>query len=295
VNGLRSIGVNGISLQIREIGKTGEAIVFLHYGGGNMVMWNGVIPFFTDDFRVILMDLRGHGKSDRPAGGYHMDAMARDVVGVLDALGVEKAHVVGSSLGAEVGLSMAANFPGRVYSLVCEGALFNEFGPYGLWDGTVEEFKKHAEKTLAGIRDREEKSFSSLDALAADSQAFFEARGWWSDIIEAVVRYDAIRTEDGKFVKSWDRIAEAYTQHYLFYDFSAYYERVECPLLMMPDVYPGQDEWEKEIMAGFFKLVKRGRITAVPEWIHPFGWMVTPESGARAVLEFLNDVKSGAI
>jgi len=289
------VNVNNCTLKVRQHQNSGEAVIFLHFGGGNLVMWDGVVPFFIQDFHVILVDLRGHGKSDRPADGYHMDAMASDVIAVLDALEVEKAHIVGSSLGAEVGLSMAANYPHRVHSLVCEGALFNEFGPYGLWNGTEEEFFAHAEETLKGIREREEKPFPSLDALAEESRLFFGERGWWSDIFEAVVRYDAICREDGLFVKSWDRIAEAYTHRYLFYDFSEYYPRVECPLMMMPDVYPGQDDREKEIMAGFFKLVKRGRITAVPEWIHPFGWMVTPESGARAVLDFIADVQSGVI
>ena len=81
---------------------------------------------------LILVDLRGHGKSDKPRTGNHIDQMAKDVAGVMDRLEIDHAHVVGSSLGAEVGLSLAANYPQRVTSLVCDGALYSEYGPYGI-------------------------------------------------------------------------------------------------------------------------------------------------------------------
>jgi hypothetical protein len=68
------------------------------------------------------------------------------------------------------------------------------------------------------------------------------------------------------------------------------YRQVKCPLLMLPDTDPGQDEREKEIMAALFKLVALGRIVSVPELIHPFGWMVDPEGVSKAVLAFLAEV-----
>ena len=59
---------------------------------------------------------------------------------------------------------------------------------------------------------------------------------------------------------------------------------------MMPDIYPGQDERKKEIMHAFFKLLDNGKIVHVAEWMHPFGWMLTPEECAKAVLGFLVEV-----
>ena len=142
----------GIELQVRDYGHTGEAILFLHFSGANLMMWERVVPFFQDQYRVLLMDLRGHGKSDAPEGGYHMDVMAEDVITVLDQLGIGKAHIVGSSLGAEVGLSLAANHPERVISLILDGAMNSEYGPYGLWEGTAEEFDQHVTAQLEKIR-----------------------------------------------------------------------------------------------------------------------------------------------
>ncbi len=126
------VQVNQIELQIREYEQEGDAIIFLHFSGVNLMMWQRIIPYFQEHYRLILVDLRGHGKSDKPETGYHMDEMARDVIGVMQHLKLERAHIVGSSLGAEVGLSIAANYPEKVISLVCDGALCSEYGPYGI-------------------------------------------------------------------------------------------------------------------------------------------------------------------
>jgi pimeloyl-ACP methyl ester carboxylesterase len=72
--------------------------------------------------RVVLIDLLGHGRSDRPvrASEYRMDAFARDVVAVLDHLGIEQAVIGGVSLGADVSLHVAVDAPERVRGLVVE-------------------------------------------------------------------------------------------------------------------------------------------------------------------------------
>ncbi len=281
-----------VELQVREYEHEGEAIIFLHFGGGNLMVWQGVVPHFQDKYHLVLLDLKGHGKSDKPSTGYHIDELAGEVILVMDELQIERAHIVGSSLGAEVGLSMAANHPGRVRSLVLDGALFSEFGPYGIWQGTEEEFKAHAANRLEKIRATPPKEYPSVDALVEANRKMFEEYGWWSDIFDSVKRYDSVQTSGGKYIGSWGLMAEDYTRHYLFYQFEDYYRRVDCPVLMLPDTYPGQDEREQEIMQGFFDLVGKGKIVAVPEWVHPFGWMLTPDSVSQAILEFLDELRS---
>ena len=98
-----SVDVGQIELQVREYEHPADAIIFLHFSGANLMMWQKVVPYFRDRFHLFLVDLRGHGKSDSPPNGYHMDAMARDVAGMMDYLNLERAHIIGSSLGAEVG------------------------------------------------------------------------------------------------------------------------------------------------------------------------------------------------
>ncbi len=284
------INVGDNEIQIREYENAGPAILFLHFGGGNLMMWQGVVPHFQEDYHLVLFDLKGHGKSDKPQTGYHIDELAQEVVAVMQHLQLERAHIVGSSLGAEVGLSMAAKYPDRVLSLVCEGALFSQFGPYGLWEGSEAEFDEHSAQTLEKIRNTPPTEFSSIDELAAASRQGFEKMGWWSEIFESVKRYDAHKIGEDKYIGSWGIVVEDYTKHLHSYRFEEYYQKVKCPVLMLPDTYPGQDDREKEVMDGLFKLLDHGKIVYVPEWVHAFGWMLYPDGGSEAVLEFLAEV-----
>lgn len=206
MNELR-VTVDGIGFQVRDHGPDGEAVVFLHFSGANLVMWQRVVPSFAGRYRVILVDLRGHGRSDQLEAGYHMDVMARDVVGVLRQLGVERAHVVGSSLGAEVGLAMAANEPRAVISLACDGALASEYGPYGVWEGTEAEYEDHVARQLERMRSAPPKLSPTVDALVDDGRASLSEIGWWNGHVEAMERYGARRTEDGQYRRSFGKAA----------------------------------------------------------------------------------------
>ncbi len=78
-------------MQVSDYGHTGPKLFyFLHFSGANLMMWERVVPFFQDQYRVLLMDLRGHGKSDAPEGGYHMDVMAEDVITCWIISGLKK-------------------------------------------------------------------------------------------------------------------------------------------------------------------------------------------------------------
>ena len=158
------VKVNQIELQINEYEGEGDAIIFLHFSGANLIMWQRAIPYFQDRYRLILVDLRGHGKSDKPETGYHIDEMARDVIGIMQHLKLERAHIVGSSLGAEVGLSLAANDPGKVLSLACDGALSSEFGPYGTWEGSEADFEEHVARELEKMHNAPETTYPFIAA-----------------------------------------------------------------------------------------------------------------------------------
>ena len=92
--------------------------------GSTTSMWDAQADALAEHFRVVRYDTRGHGRSPVPAGPYDIDDLADDVVALLDALGVEKAHFVGLSLGGMTGMRLAARNPERVDRLVvlCTGA-----------------------------------------------------------------------------------------------------------------------------------------------------------------------------
>ena len=109
--------VNGVSLYYDEWGAGHPLLLLMGFGDG-LHAWANQIPAFAERFRTVALDHRGSGESEAPRGGYAIPQFADDAVGLLDRLGVERAHVLGYSMGGRVGLEMAARHPGRVSALV---------------------------------------------------------------------------------------------------------------------------------------------------------------------------------
>lgn len=105
-------------------------VVLSNSMGADLRMWDAQVDALAEHFRVVRYDTRGHGQSPVPDGPYSMDDLADDVIALLDTLGVEKAHVVGLSLGGMTGIRLAARNPDRVDRMVllCTAA-FLEVGP----------------------------------------------------------------------------------------------------------------------------------------------------------------------
>jgi len=107
---------SGITLHYLDEGR-GDPIVFLHGMGSCGEDWVLQTREFAEEYRVIAPDLRGHGRSDKPPGPYSMALFAADVAALLDTLSIDRAHIVGLSLGGLVAQRLAINFPDRVRSL----------------------------------------------------------------------------------------------------------------------------------------------------------------------------------
>ena len=129
---------NGVRLRYVEQGS-GPAIVLMHGLTGTLdrhFVANGVFATLAKDHRAIAVDLRGHGKSDKPhQPDAYGDEMARDVVRLLDHLKIERAHVLGYSLGAMIAGRLATMHPERVASLAYVASL-----PLREGDTTMEKF-----------------------------------------------------------------------------------------------------------------------------------------------------------
>ncbi len=105
-----------VDLYHEEYGQ-GTPVVFLHGFPFDHTIWLPLIPYLEKDARLILADLRGAGNSPAPKGVYSMRHMAEDVVNLLDRMGIEKAVIVGHSMGGYVSLAFAHAYPGRVAGL----------------------------------------------------------------------------------------------------------------------------------------------------------------------------------
>src|SRR5690606_4954368 len=95
---------DGCRIAYRFDGPEGAPVLLLSNSlGTTMEMWAPQMAAFTQRFRVLRYDSRGHGQSDAPAGAYSMDRLGRDAVLLLDAVGVERADFCGLSKGGMVG------------------------------------------------------------------------------------------------------------------------------------------------------------------------------------------------
>jgi pimeloyl-ACP methyl ester carboxylesterase len=100
-----------------EVQGEGEPLLLIPYTSADHACYAFQLPTYTEHFSCIAIDLPGSGESDKPAGPYSTDGYAGQVAAFLGAIGVERAHVAGVSLGAAVGIHLAARHPGRVRSL----------------------------------------------------------------------------------------------------------------------------------------------------------------------------------
>src|SRR5437764_249523 len=114
----------GIRIHYQQVGSGGP-LVMVHGLTGNLAVWHlHIVPALCDHFEILTYDLRGHGYSDTPPSGYTPDAMARDLLELLDALGIEQPVIAGHSYGADIALYFAAAYPERVREVVAiEAAL----------------------------------------------------------------------------------------------------------------------------------------------------------------------------
>ena len=115
---VRAASVDGLELYSSSVGN-GPTIVFVHGWTCDTSSWRDQVPAFADDYRVITLDLPGHGRSDAPPeGGFSMDLFARAVEAVRAEAGAEEIVLVGHSMGVVVIRQYALMFPERVAGLV---------------------------------------------------------------------------------------------------------------------------------------------------------------------------------
>ncbi len=108
----------GVHLSYEEVGSGGPAMVFVHGWVCDHSYFAHQIAHFSKHHRVVSLDLRGHGASDKPKTGYTIDALADDVGWVLEELGVRDAVVVGHSMGALIAIALATVKPSLVTKAV---------------------------------------------------------------------------------------------------------------------------------------------------------------------------------
>jgi 3-oxoadipate enol-lactonase / 4-carboxymuconolactone decarboxylase len=110
---------NGIGLHYRFDGPDNAPVLMLSNSlGTTLEMWDAQLPALAGRFRVLRYDTRGHGRSEAPPGDYSVEQLGRDVVGLLDVLGLERVHFCGLSVGGLTGQWLGLHAPQRLQRLI---------------------------------------------------------------------------------------------------------------------------------------------------------------------------------
>ena len=167
----RWLDAAGRRIRYVQQGDGADAVVMVHGFGGRLESWSANLRALTDGRKVIVFDLPGHGESSLDVGTGSLDELATVVLAFLDALGIDRAHLVGHSMGAALSLVLADRVPKRVRSLTLVGPA-----------GTGQKINADFIRGYISARGRDEIA-SLLRLLYADPGRVTDA------IVEAVVEY----------------------------------------------------------------------------------------------------------
>ena len=130
----RTVFVGDLEFLVRQVGDPSKPdLVLIHgLGGASLTEWYEIGPRLTDEFRLTIVEKRNHGLSPRVTGRYRVEDTADDVAAVMDELGVDRAHIVGYSMGGTVAQALAHRHPDKVERLALIGT-FSFHPPLWKW------------------------------------------------------------------------------------------------------------------------------------------------------------------
>jgi len=213
---------DGIEIQLAEWAGEGIPILCVHGLTANSRCWDVVVRPLMGRHRVLAVDLRGRGLSDKPSSGYSEEHHIKDLKSVIDSLELKRVALLGHSLGGYVSLGLAAKHPQKIAGLIlmdAGGDLSQEY-----WDGVAAAIKPSI--------DRLEMAFPAKnDFFSLMKQAPFLQP--WSDEIEAYFEYDLVKTADGFRSRIQPENIREEVSNKRETSVSQYYTAVQCPVLIL--------------------------------------------------------------
>jgi 3-oxoadipate enol-lactonase len=129
-------------------GGNNPVLVFSNSLGTDFSMWDEQVAALEGRFRILCYDTRGHGKSSVTPGEYSIDQLGRDVLAMLDALGLDRVHFCGLSMGGVIGMWLGMHAPNRLQHLVlCNTAA--RIGTKDIWNARIQTVRKDGMKPVA--------------------------------------------------------------------------------------------------------------------------------------------------
>jgi pimeloyl-ACP methyl ester carboxylesterase len=268
---------DGVRLYYEEAGA-GVPVVFVHEFAGDHRSWEAQMRFFSRRHRCIAYAARGYPPSDVPkdVSSYDQARAAADIAAVMDGAGIERAHVVGLSMGAFATLHLGLDHPERAISLVIAGI------GYGAEKQHEAEFRANAEAAARGFETQGSRRFAEIYCSSA-ARVQFEAkdpRGWREMV-------DWLGEHDPQGAANTMRGVQA--QRPSLYDLEQRLERLALPTLIIAG-----DEDDQTLHPGIFlkRTIPTSGLMVLPKTGHTIN-LEEPAAFNQAVADFHAQVATG--
>jgi 3-hydroxybutyrate dehydrogenase len=220
------VNTNGIRLHYLEFAGDGPTVILMHGLTANAHAFDGLMAEgLSPAFHVLSIDLRGRGQSDQPAQGYSMEDHAKDIVGLMDAIGIDSAIIGGHSFGALLTLYLAANYPDRVEKLI-------------LMDAAAR-MHPNTKEMLVPALSRLGQKFTSFDAYIEKVKAAPYIQ-FWDEQMRSYYKADVKKADDDTLtsIPQSAHMMEAVNGG-LGYPWLEYIQNINKPAILIngPDVY----------------------------------------------------------
>jgi pimeloyl-ACP methyl ester carboxylesterase len=213
---------DGIKIQLAVWGKKGKQILCVHGITANSRFWDCLVSALMPHHRVMAMDLRGRGLSDKPSTGYSIQHHCKDILALMHDQGLERFVLMGHSLGAFISLVFAAQYPQKVDRLI-------------LVDGGGKLSETQMAKVFAGIKpslDRLGQIFTSIETyLSQMKQAPYLQP--WNSYMETYFRYEVENVKGGVRSRVHPKHIEEEAKNLGKVDPRKFYAKVTCPTLIL--------------------------------------------------------------
>ena len=213
---------DGVKIQLAIWEGDGKQILCVHGITANCRFWDCLASVLAPRHRVIAIDLRGRGLSDKPQTGYSIKHHCKDILALMNDQGLQRAVLMGHSLGAFISLVFAARYPQRVDRLI-------------LVDGGGKLSETQMEKVFAGIKpslDRLGQIFPSLRTyLSQMKQAPYLQP--WNSYMETYFRYEVEEAEGGVRSRVHPKHIEEEAKNLGKVDSREFYKKIKAPTLIL--------------------------------------------------------------
>lgn len=281
---MQRVNGDGVRINLAAWQATGRPILCVHGITANCRCWDLMAEALLPDYRVIAMDLRGRGQSDKPSQGYSLDHHLQDINCLLDDLQIDRAVIMGHSLGAFIGLAFAARYPQRVDRLI-------------LVDGAGDLSPEQFEEVFIAIKpalDRLGRVFASADDYLNKMKAAPYMHPW-SPVIETYYRYELEAVEGGVRTNIDPAHIQEEAANIRKVDCASFYPKVKSKVLILraPNGLLSRKDLllPEDVIARMIREIPDARRFDV-EGVNHYGIVFQPHAARdQAIREFLGEKK----